>query len=153
MFLRFNRWKRRPLSYPGVLHPSQLVSLRSRLVAAHPERPSALLSYYRNSQRPPLPARRPPQDPVRIPDGQLRHCTGGRVWTLHPRSHRRRLGSGSRPGHWRRLCFSFLPAGVLLLLRPHAARVEMGLESKDEHAVRRNRDYDSLLRVDVQMDR
>lgn len=142
----FNRWKWRPMSNPGFLHPSQLVSVRSWLVSASPERPSTLHSSYRNtSYHHPRRAQRPPQDPVRIPDCQLRHLTGGRVWTLHPWSHRRCLGSGSRPQRRRRLRLVILPAGILLLLRPHAARVEMGLESRDWGTIRKDRAYSLFL--------
>lgn len=146
-FLFVFRRKRSPVLHPGVLRPSQLVSVRSRLVSASPRRPASLFTSDRNacSWSRPRGAQRSPQDTVRVSDCQLRHLAGGRVRALRPRSHHHRLGSASCPWRRRQRVVLVLPAGILLLLRPHAARLEMGLEPGRRDAVRTHQTCTTLI--------
>lgn len=123
------RWKQPAVSDHRILHPSQLISVWSRLVMASSEQRSSTFTRSDQtdaSQPPPRRTRRPLQDPVRISHGQLWHLAGGRQWTLHPWP-RFSCGTDNRTGS-RVRWWTILSASHLLLLWPHAASLEVGLE-------------------------
>lgn len=122
------------MSCSGLLYSPQLFSIWSRLVQTPPKQLHTPLSSGTSpNQRWAHRVRMSSQDPVWVAHCQLWYLSGGwlgaiRTWSLSFTPKK----ISSRPLHQpcQRHPVSVLPDGYLLLLRPHDARLEMGLEPR-----------------------